>query len=108
MDMLVDSFLIAMVMKSLPRSYNKLVTVVTQNSKVYTFSEFNKAAVRNFAESEKIRCVNFIPTASNSTSSDHVMKLKEFSSKKIVKYDGCKKEGHYARKCQTFTVQIVK
>ena len=38
--------------------------------------------------------------ASNSTSSDRVMKLKEFSSKKTtVKCYGCKQEGHYARKC---------
>ena len=94
-----DSLLIAMVMKGLPQSYNNFVTVVTQSSKVYAFSEF-KAAVRNFAENEKSRYANFSSTASNSTSFDRVMKLKEFSSKKTtVKCYGCKQEGHYARKC---------
>ena len=94
-----DSLLIVMVMKGLPQSYNNFVTVVTQSSKVYTFSEF-KAAVRNFAENEKSQYANFSSTASNSTSSDRVMKLKEFTSKKTtVKGYGCKQEGHYARKC---------
>ena len=51
-----DSLLIAMVLKGLPETFKPFVTVVTQNEKKQSFTDF-KAGLRSFEETERSRGV---------------------------------------------------
>ena len=90
-EALSDSFLIAMMMKGLPESFNNCITVVTQSSKEYTFVEF-KSAIRNYSENEKSRCVTII---NSSDGKDTIRKLSGAQKHKcnfVPRCYGCRKK----------------
>ncbi|KAK3883860.1 hypothetical protein Pcinc_011828 [Petrolisthes cinctipes] len=51
-EVIIDSLLVAMVLKGLPHSYKTFATVVTQREKEWTFMEF-KVQLRSYEETEK-------------------------------------------------------
>ena len=85
-----DSLLIAMMLKGLPSEFKTFSTVITQQSKQPSLSEF-KVALRNFEETEKYQATG--------ESSSQVMKIGGSQENREFKCYSCGRSGHRAFEC---------
>ncbi|KAK3876711.1 hypothetical protein Pcinc_018523 [Petrolisthes cinctipes] len=93
-EVIIDSLLVAMVLKGLPPSYKTFATVVTQREKEWTFMEF-KVQLRSYEETEKA-----CKPHKKSENNDHtVMKANSRESTSNLKCFVCGRPGHKSFQC---------